>query len=119
MSHHTRSTLEVFEHHANALNTANFDEIAFDYAMNGILITKDDGVVKGREAIKKWFTGVLTGPLVGAQFTATTLTIEGEVLYLEWSAPGTTHNGTGVDTFFIRGGEIQVQTVKVLSLAPK
>ncbi len=118
MSHQTRNTSEVFEHHVRALNAANFDDIAFDYAADAFLITKDDGVVRGRDAIKKWFTGVLNGPLVGAQFSATTLTIEGEILYLEWQATGTTHRGAGVDTFLIHDGEIRAQTVKVLSLTP-
>jgi ketosteroid isomerase-like protein len=119
MTHHTRTTGEVFDHHVKALNEANLDEVAFDYAQNAFLITKDDGVVRGREAIKKWFDGVLSGPLVGAKFEATTLIIEGDILYLEWQGEGTKNTASGVDTFLIRDGEIRVQTVKLLSLAPK
>lgn len=119
MSHHTRTPSEVFAHHARALNTANLDETAFDYAENAFFITKDDGVIRGREAIKQWFGGVLSGPLVGAQFEATTLIIEADVLYLEWQCEGTTNKASGVDTFLIRDGQIHAQTVKLLSLAPK
>ena len=114
-----RTVQEVFNHHAQALNKANLDEVAFDYAEQALFITKDDGVVRGREAIKKWFGGVLSGPLVGAQFEATTLIIEGDIVYLEWKAEGSTHVASGVDTFLIHDDQIHAQTVKVLSLAPK
>lgn len=114
-----RTVQQVFEHHVKALNEANLDEVAYDYAEQAFLITKDDGVVGGREAIKKWFDGVLSGPLVGAKFEATTLIIEGDILYLEWEGEGTENVASGVDTFVIHDGQIHVQTVKLLSLAPK
>ncbi len=114
-----RTVTEVFGHHAKALNEANLDDVAYDYAEQAIFITKDDGVVRGREAIKKWFGGVLYGPLVGAKFEATTLIVEGDILYLEWTAEATKNNASGLDTFVIRDGQIQAQTVKVLSLGPK
>jgi ketosteroid isomerase-like protein len=119
MTHHARTTREVFDHHVNALNEANMDEVAFDYAEDAFFITKDDGVIRGREAIKTWFNNVLSGPLVGAKFEATTLIIEGDILYLEWQGAGTTHSASGVDTFLIRDGQIRAQTVKLLSLTPK
>ncbi len=114
-----RAVNEVFAHHAKALNEANFEDIAYDYAEHASFITKDDGVVHGREAIKAWFTGVLSGPLAGAKFEGTTLIVEGDVVYLEWKAEATVNNATGVDTFVIRDGQIQAQTVKVLSLGPR
>jgi ketosteroid isomerase-like protein len=114
-----RTVKEVFEHHAKALNEANLDEVAHDYAEQAFLITKDDGVVRGREAIKKWFGAVLSGPLVGAQFEATTLIMEGDVLYLEWKCEGTKNAASGLDTFVIRDDRIHAQTVKLLSLTPK
>ena len=114
-----RSVDEVFAHHVKALNEANFEDTAFDYAEQAVFITKDDGVVRGREAIKNWFTGVLSGPLVGAKFEGTVLIVEGEVLYLEWKASADANDASGVDTFIIRDGEIQAQTVRVLSLGPK
>ena len=114
-----RTVQDVFAHHAQALNTANLDEVAYDYAEQAFFISKDDGVVRGREAIKQWFGGALSGPLVGAQFEATTLIVEGDILYLEWKAEATANTATGVDTFVIRDGQIQAQTVKLLSLAPK
>jgi ketosteroid isomerase-like protein len=119
VTHHGRTINEVFDHHVNALNEANMDEVAFDYAEDSFFITKDDGVIRGRQAIKTWFSGVMSGPLVGAKFEATTLIIEKDILYLEWQASGDTHNASGVDTFLIRDGEIQAQTVKLLSLTPK
>jgi ketosteroid isomerase-like protein len=118
MSHHTRTTREVFDHHAKALNEANMDEVAFDYAEDAFLITRDDGVVRGRNAIREWFDAVLSGPLVGAKFEATTLIVEGDILYLEWEGTGTENRASGVDTFVIRDGEIRAQTVKLLSLEP-
>jgi ketosteroid isomerase-like protein len=114
-----RAIQVVFDHHVKALNRANLDEVAFDYAEQAFFITKDDGVVRGREAIKKWFGGVLSGPLVGAKFDATTLIVEGDIVYLVCKAEATANNASGVDTFVIHDGQIQAQTVKVLSLAPK
>jgi ketosteroid isomerase-like protein len=114
-----RTVKEVFEHHAKALNEANLDEVAYDYADQAFLITKDDGVVRGREAIKKWFGAVLSGPLVGAQFEGTTLILEGDIVYLEWKGEGTKNVASGVDTFVIRDDRIHAQTVKLLSLTPK
>ncbi len=114
-----RTVQEVFDHHVKALNEANLDEVAYDYAEDAFLITKDDGVIRGREAIKKWFDDVLSGPLVGAQFEATTLIIEDDILYLEWKGEGTENVATGVDTFVIRDDRIRAQTVKLLSLEPK
>jgi uncharacterized protein (TIGR02246 family) len=114
-----RTVEEVFDHHVKALNEANLDEVAYDYAEDAFLITKDDGVIRGREAIKKWFDDVLSGPLVGAKFEATTLIIEDDILYLEWEAEGTENTASGVDTFVIRDDRIRAQTVKLLSLEPK
>jgi|GEM_PF-6798764 len=39
MSHHTRTPGEVFDHHARALNAANLDETAFDYAQEAFCLT--------------------------------------------------------------------------------
>jgi uncharacterized protein (TIGR02246 family) len=114
-----RTIQVVFDHHVKALNEANLDAVAYDYAEQAVFITKDDGVVRGRDAIKKWFGGVLLGPLVGAQFEATTLIIEGDIVYLEWKGEGATHAASGVDTFVIHDDQIHAQIVKVLSLAPK
>lgn len=118
-SDQSRSTSEVFDHHVKALNEGNLDEVASDYAADAVFITKDDGTVRGIDAIQKWFGGTLSGPLVGAQFKPTTLISEGETLYLEWEAEGTTNQATGVDTFVIRGGEIHAQTAKLISISPK
>ena len=41
-----RTVEEVFAHHAKALNEANLDEVAYDYAEQALFITKDDGVVR-------------------------------------------------------------------------
>ena len=47
-----RTVKEVLDHHVKALNEAKLDEVAADYGEHAVLITKDDGVVKGREAIR-------------------------------------------------------------------
>jgi len=96
MTHHMRTTREVFDHHVAALNEANLDQVGFDYAEDALFITKDDKVIRGREAIKAWFNGVLSGPLIGAKFEATTLIIEGDILYLEWQGTGTTHTASAL-----------------------
>lgn len=48
-----RTVDEVFAHHVKALNEANLEDVAYDYAEQAVFITKDDGVVRGRETIKK------------------------------------------------------------------
>ncbi len=114
-----RTVKEVFDHHVKALNEGNLDEVAADYAEHAFVLTKDDGVVKGRPTIKKWFEGVLSGPLVGAHFDLTTEIVEGDIVYIEWKAEGTQNVATGTDTFVIHDDKIHVQTVKILSLGPK
>ncbi len=119
MSNNTRGVDEVFAHHVQGLNEANMEDIGLDYGPDSFIITKDDGVVRGRDAIKKWFNAVLTGPLCGAKFDATTLIVEGGIVYLEWEGVGDQNRATGLDTFVIRDGEIKTQTIKLLSLTPK
>jgi len=61
----------------------------------------------------------MSGPLVGAKFDITTMIIEDDIVYIEWSAQGTQNVATGTDTFVIRDGQIHAQTVKFLSLGPR
>lgn len=113
MSHHTHTPREVFDHHLRAINEGNVDEIAADYAENAFLIIPPDTILRGREAIKGLFQQALTEALPGGQFSAKMIIVEGEILYLEWTAASpkaTVSDGT--DTFVIRNGEIQAQTAK-------
>lgn len=117
MSQHTRTTQEVFDHHVQALIARNLDEVVADYAENAFIITPE-GVTRGRPAIRGLFANLLEA-LPNAQFAAKTLIIEGEVLFLEWTADSARNKvNDGVDTFLIRNGQIQAQTVK-FTLTPK
>ena len=110
----TRSTSEVFDHHINSINQVDLDELALDYAEDAFLITKEEGVIRGKGGILTWFRDIVVpGPLAGATFEPTTLIVEADVVYLEWEAVGATHRGVGVDHFVIHAGLIRAQTVKV------
>ena len=106
-------TRQVVEHHLNAGNSRNLDEIMLDYADDAILIAPD-GVNKGKPAIQAAFQQLFTQdpyPVI----TLTREVYEGDVGYIVWTMntgqPGALQ---GSDTFIIREGKIVVQTVAVL-----
>jgi len=68
-------------------------------------------VLRGKDGVREGFTKVL-GDLPDARWNVHTRILEGDVLFLEWTAQSATSRAEdGVETFLVRDGEIVVQTV--------
>ena len=107
----TRTSEEVFAHHATALGAGDLDELVADYADDAVLITPK-GALRGKDGARALF-GALFGDLPEASLAVKTQIFEGDVLFLEWSADSAPSRiDDGVDTFVFRDGLIQVQTVR-------
>ena len=62
-----RTVEEILNHHMKATNEGNLEEIMLDYAEDAVLITKDTGVVKGKEALRQFFQMLTSGLFAGVQ----------------------------------------------------
>lgn len=101
---------EVFADRMAALNAGNLD-LAFCYYAEDAVVVMPGSVVRGREAIKAAF--VQFGSLFGGVLPVpSTVTVEGDVVLATFSlfTPGASVPD-GADTFVIRDGLIQAQTV--------
>ena len=117
MNQQLRSTEEVFNHHVQALVARNLPEILMDYTENSILITPQV-VARGKDVIGELFEQLLRD-LPGMKLSARTRIIEGEIVFVEWTADSQLNSiSDGVDTFVIRDGYIQAQTAR-FTLVPK
>jgi hypothetical protein len=78
-----RTPEEVFAHHAQSLGAEDPDATALDYAEGAYLITQD-GVMRGKDAIRGFFAGVFQA-LPQAKWGVKTTYVE-NILFLEWTA---------------------------------
>jgi ketosteroid isomerase-like protein len=107
----TRTSEEVFAHHATALGAGDLDELVADYAEDAVLITAK-GALRGKDGARALFTALFSD-LPEASLAVKTQIFEGDVLFLEWSADSAPSRiDDGVDTFVFRDGLIRVQTVR-------
>jgi ketosteroid isomerase-like protein len=105
-----RSALDVFTHHAQAMTALDLEDIVADYADDARFVTPD-GVLRGRAGVRAGFTK-LFGELPRPRFDVRTRILDGDMLFLEWSAAAEgAHADDGVETFLVRDGEIVLQTV--------
>ena len=107
----TRSPQEVFNHHAQALEAEDLDEIVADYSDDAIFITPA-GVQRGKDGIRQAFTKLLS-EVPQASWDIKTTIYENDVMLLEWGAEGGGKRiEDGIDTFAFCDGLIRVQTVR-------
>jgi ketosteroid isomerase-like protein len=106
-----RTPQEIFEAHVSAIGAADLDAITADYAEDAILITPE-GVVRGRDAIRTVFAGLL-GEIPGAAWDVPTRHFVGDLLFIEWTAVAEKARAEGVDTFVFAGDSIRAQTVRL------
>ncbi|MBN1614417.1 MAG: nuclear transport factor 2 family protein [Deltaproteobacteria bacterium] len=114
-----RTVEEILNNHMKAIQEANLDEILYDYAEDAVLITKDTGAVKGKDALRQFFQMLTSGLFAGGQSTVSTLIIEGSLAYVEWKLESEKHTANGVDTFVVHGDKIHAQTGKLISFTSK
>ena len=114
-----RSTEETFLHHAQALGEGDVDEVMVDYAEDAVVFTPD-GVLHGHDEIRPFFERSVTEVLPpGTDFRMLQNVIEGEIVYIVWSAESVNyHIPFRTDTFVVRDGQIVLQTFAAL-MEPK
>lgn len=103
---------QVFEHHLRAFGAGDVDDILSDYGDDSILIGPD-GPLKGRQAIRGFFEGVLASLFKPGtyEFTMDTMHVVDDVVYIVWHASCASADIVfAADTFLIRNGTIAVQT---------
>jgi len=108
------TTEAVMQHHGQALTSGNLDELTKDYTKDSVLFTPTE-TYKGQESIKAAFAAIMKmlSPEALANFKVTKQEIQGEYVYLLWTAlPTIPFAG---DTFHIHNGKIVMQSV-VLSI---
>jgi len=104
------TTQAVMQHHEAALLSGNLDELAKDYTEDSVLITPIE-TYKGPESIKAAFAALMKmlTPEALANFKVTKQDIQGEYVYLLWTAaPIFPFAG---DTFHVHDGKIMMQSV--------
>ena len=106
----SRTAAEVFRHHAQAMTAGDLDEIVSDYADDARFITQA-GVLRGKQGVRDAFAN-LFAELPDPRFDVHTRMLEGDVLFLEWTATATgSRADDGVETFVVRDGQIALQTM--------
>jgi ketosteroid isomerase-like protein len=101
---------QVMQHHEAALLSGNLDELGKDYTEDSVLITPIE-TYKGPESIKAAFAALMKmlTPEALANFKVTKQDIQGEYVYLLWTAaPIFPFAG---DTFHVHDGKIMMQSV--------
>ena len=106
-----KTTIEaVMQHHTQALMSGNLDELVKDYTRDSVLFTPME-TFKGPESIKGAFAALaqMLSPEALANFKVTRQEIQGEYVYVLWTALPTFPSAG--DTFHVRDGKIIMQSV--------
>jgi hypothetical protein len=122
-----RTTAEVLENHLEAFcpggmtDPADVGRIAQDYHRHAINVTGNNlgppTTSVGRANIVAGFAGLFQALPNGCDLVETQEPVVlGEYAYVQWSWPGLAElfgftNAWGTDTFVVKGGQIQLQTV--------
>ncbi|MEK9966194.1 MAG: nuclear transport factor 2 family protein [Rhodospirillaceae bacterium] len=106
------TTKAVIEHHLAAFGAADMAEIMADYSDTSVIVTQG-GELRGKQAMQGLFT-TLIGEFAkpGAKFNLQKFVVEDDIGYIVWDAE-TADNiyELGTDTFLIRNGKIEIQTL--------
>jgi ketosteroid isomerase-like protein len=107
----SRTPQEIFAHHAEALMAGDLDGIVADYTDDAVFISPR-GVQHGKDGVRAAFETLLSD-LPDAKWDVPTQFLEGDVLFITWSAVSSgTQALDGVDTFVFTDDGIRVQTVR-------
>lgn len=107
----TRSVREVFEDHLRNRAKGELEtDLKRNYAEDVVLLT-GYGVFKGHDGVRQ-SQDILHHRVPNATYDYTKTLDADEVAFLEWTAKGDgVEVRDGVDSFLIRDGRIQVQTI--------
>ncbi|HLR24700.1 MAG TPA: nuclear transport factor 2 family protein [Fodinibius sp.] len=106
----SEKTEQILINHLEAFAKGNIDGIMDDFAKDAVFY-KPDGVLRGRDQIKKLFEGLMEDMPLGSDIQVKQQFIDGQLAYLFWSGesekvkiPYATH------TMIVRNGKIIKQT---------
>ncbi len=105
------STSDVLDHHLKCFGENDVDGILADYSADAVLFSPT-GPLKGREAIKPLFQGLVSEfAKPGSSFAMQQRQIDGDYAYILWRAE-TADNWYEIasDTFVVRDGKIVAQS---------
>jgi len=106
----TEETEAVWEHHIQAWDNSDLEEIMSDYSEDSILILNNT-VYEGIDQVAGVFDRLFDIFADGNNIIAPE-TIEGEVIYITWNyTPPNDHAYDGTDSFVVRNGIIEYQTI--------
>ena len=102
----------VFEHHLEAFAAGDIDEILKDYTEDTVVIY-DDRVARGLPEIRDFFRHWLEELLPpGCRFDLERMQVVDDLVFITWTAESEKLVfDLGTDTFLIRDGKVQRQTV--------
>ncbi|NER38425.1 MAG: nuclear transport factor 2 family protein [Oscillatoria sp. SIO1A7] len=106
----TEQTREVWEHHIEAWDNSDIDEIMSDYSEDSVLILNNE-IYKGIDEVACVFESLFDIFADGNNIIAPE-TIEGEAIYITWNyTPPNDRAYDGTDSFFLRDDIIEYQTI--------
>lgn len=106
-----KRTQAVLNHHLEALAARDLDDLVSDYTEESVIINNlSPTPIRGLEEIRQFMAQMVEvfTPEVLATLRMSQQVIEGEIVYVVWSAGATIPFGT--DTVVIREGKIVAQT---------
>lgn len=114
----TRSSREVLADHLDQAVAGDIEtDLQRNYA-NGVVVLTGFGVFNGHQGLRE-ANQLLQQQLPDAVYRYRTVLDAGEIAFLEWSAEaGAVRVDDGADTYHVRDGRIQVQTIHY-TITPK
>jgi uncharacterized protein (TIGR02246 family) len=125
----SRTPEQVVRNHFSAAAARDLDAVVSDYADDAVLITAD-GIVHGKDGVRAAFTQLLRSPQPGARPAETRSARDNgpqilvshfthEFAWLIWAQnPGKPNEVRGVETYQVRRGKIELETVGTIALHP-
>jgi ketosteroid isomerase-like protein len=109
------STREVFDHHFQAFQDQDMDEIMADYAEDSLVVTAD-GTFRGLDEISELFAGFFE-EFSGQYFVEPQeVVVDGDVAFFTWVADSPQNfYEFGTDTFVVIDDVIRYQTVAAVA----
>ncbi|MBT4905677.1 MAG: nuclear transport factor 2 family protein [Rhodospirillaceae bacterium] len=108
------TTKRIVEHHLAAFGAGDMAEVMADYSDTSVILTQG-GAVRGKDAIQGLFAGLFAEfAKPGASFNLQKFEVDDDIGYIVWNAE-TADNvyELGTDTYLIRNGKIEIQTLAV------
>lgn len=119
MAGRERTTSDVFDDHLRLRNEGDLEtDLTRNYSPDVVLLT-GIGVFRGHDGVRA-SADILRGYARGTHYDYRVRLVEGEIAYLEWRADSAhARIDDGADSFLIRDGRIQIQTIHYTPIADR